>query len=213
MILSRNKFNLWGLSCLFLRVTYNCKHFVYSSLTICNGLNVTYNKVFISISCPLVPLCAQHNYSPAAAQDLRGSWSAAQKPEPNARARCPIAEAGHEPTLGPLLLLPQSPTQFRFVLCRRRRRLSHLPQFSRFVCGFARTTSTTTTTTTSASTLPFLVLFLIHYQFFNGRCFCCCFSVSVCASVLFIYFLWFKKQQQQAFSTFTVIPNNVLPCR
>lgn len=212
MILSRNKFNLWGLSCLFLRVTYNCKHFVYSSLTICNGLNVTYNKVFISISCPLVPLCAQHNYSPAAAQDLRGSWSAAQKPEPNARARCPIAEAGHEPTLGPLLLLPQSPTQFRFVLCRRRRRLSHLPQFSRFVCGFARTTATTTTT--SASTVPFLVLFLIHYQFFNGRCFCCCFSVSVCASVLFIYFLWFKKQQQQqAFSTFTVIPNNVLPCR
>lgn len=132
------------------------------------------------------------------------------------RARCPIAEAGHEPTLGPLLLLLlllsqsplPSPTQFRFVLCRRRRRLSHLPQFSRFVCGFARTTSTT-----SASTLPFLVLFLIHYQFFNGRCFCCCFSVSVCASVLFIYFLWFKKQQQQAFSTFTVIPNNVLPCR
>lgn len=76
-------------------------------------------------------------------------------------------------------------SQFRFVLCRRRRRLSHLPQFSRFVCGFARTTSTTTTTT-SASTLPFLVLFLIYYQLFNGCCFCCCFAVSVCASVLFI---------------------------
>lgn len=103
------------------------------------------------------------------------------------RAECPIAEAGHEPTLGPLLLLPQSPTQFRFVLCRRRRRLSHLPQFSRFVCGFARTTSTTTTT--SASTLPFLVLFLIHYQFFNGRCFCCCFSVSVCECFIYLLFV------------------------
>lgn len=160
---------------------------------LCNHLQWS-KDIFISISCPLVPLCAQHNYSPAAAQDLRGSWSAAQKPEPNARARFLIAEAGHEPTLGPLLLLLllsqsplPSPTQFRFVLCRRRRRLSHLPQFSRFVCGFARTTSTTTTT--SASTVPFLVLFLIHYQFFNGRCFCCCFSVSVCECFIYLLFV------------------------
>lgn len=41
--------------------------------------------------------------------------------------------------------------------------------------------------------------------FFYG----CCFSVSVCECFIFILF----KKQQQAFSTFTVIPNNVLPCR
>lgn len=94
------------------------------------------------------------NYTPAAKQDLRGSCcSAHQLKAEHIRTRClagrscaranPWAAAAADADAfwsyghSRLRSFVSSWAAFR----RRRRRLSHSPQFSRFVCGFARTSS------------------------------------------------------------------------
>lgn len=124
------------------------------------------------------------------------------------RARCLPAEAGLEPTLGPLLLpMPTStPSSHMAVVAVSfrpgpRSPTSHSPQFSRFVCGFARTSSSSSSHVCVDVAVSCAVCYL-HIFFFNVILFFC-----ECEWVFFF------KKQQQAFSTFTVIPNNVLPCR